>query len=186
MKDSAAAAGAGARTAIWVRTGAALWCQAATGADGGQTKRSSGAGEASGLRLRRHFPVWSGMWVSAVRPGRSRASVASGLRLRRLFPARSAWVSARLFRQELGRCGSGTGLFAAIPPSRRLAVSPCCRAVRPFPSVRFPGACRSGVSLCGGRLRSWLPRPAPERRAEAVRGPESCATLLAASFRRAP
>jgi len=43
--------------------------------DGGQTKRSSGAGEASGLRLRRHFPVWSGMWVSAVRPGRSRAGV---------------------------------------------------------------------------------------------------------------
>lgn len=116
------AVGTGARTAIWVRTGAAVWCQAETDADGGQTKRSSGAGVASGLRRRRHFPVRSGLWVPA-----------------------------RLFRKELrGRCGQGAGLSAGTPARRPVvlsscrlvALSPCRPAVPPsrrpaVPSDRF-------------------------------------------------
>lgn len=49
-----------------------------------------------------------------------------------------------------GRCGQGTGL-SAVPPCCRPAVLPSRRAVRPFSSLRFLGACRSGVSLGGGR-----------------------------------
>ena len=59
-------------------------------------------------------------------------------------------VFGRSSRQEQGRCGQGTGLSAGTP-SCRPAVLPSRRAVRPFSSVRFLGACRSGVSLGGGR-----------------------------------
>lgn len=117
----------GRRSAIWARTGAAVWCQAETG--GMEDKRNGAPG-----------PVWL------------RGSVVEGAlscpeRVEGFGPVGAAGVgrtggAARSARQERGWRGRGTGPSAAVPP--------CSRADESFSSARLPGACRPCGSFAGG------------------------------------
>lgn len=160
--------GRGWRSVVWARTGATVWCQAETG--GMEDKRNGAPG-----------------------PVRLRGSVVES------FPLSGAGCGSRPGCSERSS-GAGVDKVPGSPPARRPVVLSSCRlvvlsprrpAVLPYPPTVFFAPLPWCVSFRRepwrrADLRPWQLRPAPEWRAEAVRGPGSCATLLAASFRREP
>lgn len=148
--------GRGWRSVVWARTGATVWCQAETG--GMKDKRNGAPGP---VRLR-----------GSVFGGISRSGAGCGFRPFVPAGAGPVWTRYRALRRH------------AVLSSRRAAVPSCRPTVFFGPLPRCVSFRREPWRRAD--LRPWQLRPAPEWRAEAVCGPESCATLLAASFRREP